>query len=436
MRAAPAPTALAALTILWACGADVSGGASGAGVTVRDSAGVTIVENHDSAWTAETRWSIATEPDLVIGSVDGSVPGTDWGGRIDARAAGDRVVVSDGQSAELRLFGADGAYLRTLSRQGQGPNELRTVSQLAAFGDTAVAAWDPAGRKVVRFNLETGEAVSHATGEPPSDAGDDFPFRGMSPWVLHGWFADGTYLVANEVPGMGLPEGMHHLLRESHRMSASGQHLGLIGEFSNSEVWSDGGSSLPITFGARGSIAAYGDAVLQAYPAEEFVFNEYSFEGALQRSVRVDRALSPVTPELMTRMDEATELSNAALVRNMPDAAAESFRERMERMAAQRPSAELVPPFSDLHGAKDGTVWATLYDPDQNIELATASAEGRPPRASTSWAVFDGEGRWLGTLRAPPGLQVTDITTDYILGFRRNELDVSFIERYPLLKPQ
>ena len=59
-----------ALVGITACGAEgdgePGGAASASDVTVRDSAGIRIVENHDSAWTGETRWRLADEPDFVL----------------------------------------------------------------------------------------------------------------------------------------------------------------------------------------------------------------------------------------------------------------------------------------------------------------------------------------------------------------------------------
>jgi hypothetical protein len=46
-------------------------GQSDGDVVVRDSAGITIVENHAAAWTDGNTWILAAEPLLSVGVLDG-----------------------------------------------------------------------------------------------------------------------------------------------------------------------------------------------------------------------------------------------------------------------------------------------------------------------------------------------------------------------------
>lgn len=51
------------------------------------------------------------------------------------------------------------------------------------------------------------------------------------------------------------------------------------------------------------------------------------------------------------------------------------------------------------------------------------------------WDVFDPEGRWLGGIAMPVGLEVTEIGEDYILGIWKDDLDVAYVRMYELIKP-
>ena len=47
-------------------------------------------------------------------------------------------------------------------------------------------------------------------------------------------------------------------------------------------------------------------------------------------------------------------------------------------------------------------------------------------------AVFRSTGRWPGRVRLPPRFQLLDVGRDYMLGIRRDSLDVQFVELYSL----
>ena len=63
-----------------------------------------------------------------------------------ADAAG-AIYVADVQANEIRVFGADGAHLRTIGRSGDGPGEFNALYALAWIGDT-LAAFDPRNGRI------------------------------------------------------------------------------------------------------------------------------------------------------------------------------------------------------------------------------------------------------------------------------------------------
>jgi hypothetical protein len=44
------------------------------------------------------------------------------------------------------------------------------------------------------------------------------------------------------------------------------------------------------------------------------------------------------------------------------------------------------------------------------------------------WEVFDPAGAWLGTLSTPARFSVLEIGRDYVLGVRRDDLDVEHVQ--------
>ena len=50
----------------------------------------------------------------------------------------------------------------------------------------------------------------------------------------------------------------------------------------------------------------------------------------------------------------------------------------------------------------------------------------------TQWLVFDPDGRVLGFVEAPRGLVIYQIGADYVLGSRVGDLEVEYVEVWPL----
>src|SRR5690606_18561286 len=150
-------SALAA-TALAACGGAPSS-AEWAG-TVRDSAGITIVENPVvGLWRPGEAWSVVEE--LRIGVAEGD-PEYQFGNitGIDADSDG-RIYVLDQQAQQVRIFDAQGTLLRTVGRGGSGPGEFSPAAGplFVVRGDTVLVA-DVMLQRMNRFLAGGDEAGS------------------------------------------------------------------------------------------------------------------------------------------------------------------------------------------------------------------------------------------------------------------------------------
>ncbi len=79
------------------------------------------------------------------------------------------------------------------------------------------------------------------------------------------------------------------------------------------------------------------------------------------------------------------------------------------------------PALDDLQVDSEGNVWASSYRVD--------------PARPAEWSVFDPSGRWLGQVETPPGLEIAEIGSDYIVGVWMDDLGVEFVRLYSLHKP-
>ncbi|MFH1763365.1 MAG: 6-bladed beta-propeller, partial [Gemmatimonadota bacterium] len=142
-------SASALLLLLTACSAG-SGTGEWAG-TVRDSAGILIVENPSKGvWPDGEGWTV--EEELRIGAFGGN-PDYQFGqvGTVAVSSRGE-ILVSDTQAQDVRVFSPEGAYLRTVGGPGSGPGELGPGASmlLIAPGDTLLVP-DPRNRRSNRY---------------------------------------------------------------------------------------------------------------------------------------------------------------------------------------------------------------------------------------------------------------------------------------------
>jgi hypothetical protein len=95
-------------------------------------------------------------PELRIGSLDGAEEST-FGNILDVRpAAGGGLIVYDQQVPAVRLFDAQGAFVRNISVKGGGPGEFGHLNGIASLPDGRLVLWDPAGS---RLNIHAADGV-------------------------------------------------------------------------------------------------------------------------------------------------------------------------------------------------------------------------------------------------------------------------------------
>ncbi len=133
------------------------------GLTVRDSAGVQIVDN---AGAGELSADILDHPKttLLIGREDG--PEYVRFFRITSVFGhADHIYVVDAGEQSLRVFDTKGEYVRTIGRAGEGPGEFGEPAFPFITGDTLVI-WDARLRRVTLFSL-AGEVLDVVSLKPP-----------------------------------------------------------------------------------------------------------------------------------------------------------------------------------------------------------------------------------------------------------------------------
>lgn len=309
---------LAGVCLLTACadssissGAPVAAGICGPvdpddGFTVRDSAGVRIVENLSPAWGDGDGLRVGVEPVALIGA-DESDP-DDFIGRLAGAVLMDdgRVVVADASTREVRVHAPDGSFLQRFGGQGGGPGEFsRSIALYRGLGDTLVVAHEAFlkyARMLVDGTYIDGGYVTAPPGEAP---------------VYHSLmqtFADGTLLIAERQLTSGSSEPETEVLRGTRSVwrldRATGQIDSITGLLANEGfvyVHSPGSSFAgSLTFGdlpfGRRLSYALGTAHLYTGEGSHFQIERYRSAGGLTGLFRICEEPQPVVQEEVTRL--------------------------------------------------------------------------------------------------------------------------------------
>lgn len=384
-----------------ACGA---GERTGARAVVRDSAGITIVENTTPLWRDGDAWSLTAEPTVQIGVMEGEAEYQLHRAVGATRLADGRIAVANSGTSEIRFYDPSGRFVSSAGRAGEGPGEFRNLGMFFRPGDSLVA-YDYQLRRLSIFDGK-GTFARSLVLETPSDRRPLFPL---------GVFGDGTLLVSSilifvqgEVkPGVARDTVLYL------RQDLGGALVDSIGRFPIDEylVRVTGGamSVSPLPFGIGAFTAIHGSGFFYG-TSDGYEIRRYASNGTLEMLIRRAVEPRPVTPADVDAYKE-----------RLLSAAAEQNRQAVERRLADTPFPETMPTFSGFRVDAAGNLWVEEYR--------------HPADDRSRWTIFDPDGQMLGTLEMPPLFNILEIGEDYVLGLATDEFDVEYVRLYGLIKP-
>jgi hypothetical protein len=369
----------------------------------RDSAGVTIVENdHRTPMWAndDDAWRLSETPPIQIGNVPGDLTQTLFHAYDSRRRADGSFVVAVSGIGEVRLYDANGAYVETWNRVGDGPGEftapwgiypLAGDSLLIVDADRDAAVFDAQGfiSRTLRIQPPDGDAI---------DAGDPI-----------GQFADGTLVYRAPLPVDSTAPGVKRTRVRLVQYDPAGRALGAIGEFDfqTVRVGEPGG----FVFGPSGRFAV-ADSTIWYGPGDRFEFREIARDGRVIRFLRLDKPLQEVTGPDMFGYKQA-------VLNMVPDGPAEDSA-RAELELAQ--FAEFFPAHGELLVDEAGNLWVQSW-------------RWYDVGAAMDWYVFDPAGRYLGDVSMHSRLEPHQIGADFLLGRISTDNGIEAIYLYGLIKP-
>ncbi len=395
-----------ALTLACAAGLiSCAGGEGGAGVTVRDSAGVQIVESRGSAGVGPSGWSLGAAPLLAIGVDEGAVEYQFSQVEGALRLPDGRFAVSDGGSREIRFFDVDGRFLSSSGRRGDAPGEYQMIYAMGYGPGDSIWVFDYGNRRFTVLTDDGELARTLTLGTTLANV------------AAVGRSADGSFVVKELWSAGGAQGGAIQLglIRDPvavARFATAGGRPDTIGLVPGREIfaWTENGRAVMSTplFAHSVSAVVHGDAVFVGDQAT-FEIGVYSAAGALRRLIRLPDVDLRLTADDIAR---ATEDRLAGT----PEARRIMARRQLESMELP----ENQPAYGPLLVDADGNLWAGSY-----------AAYPKPP---ASWRVFAPDGRAIGSLRMPERFRPFQIGSDWVLGVGRDEFDVEYVHLYELIK--
>ena len=414
-------TLSSALVFAAACSGTAGGGA--AAPTVRDSAGITIVENTGTAWAAGNGWVVADSPMVSIGGLEGEV-NADMSGIVGVvRFADGRIAVANGVGPDIRFFDASGAYLQTAGRKGSGPGEYQAMAGFFPFGGDSLIVADMMTRRMTVLTPAGDMARTYALG---GSGGMQVGERSVSLAIPVGVFPDGTVLAMAQAFRVNQgPTGVYRDTAAYVTFGPDGATLDTVmrmpGIDMEQVVMNFQGREFtapsPVPLGRISMVAARAGWIAAARN-DRYEIELHDRAGGLKKLVRVLVDPTPVTEadQAAHRKEQLEALANAPGMAAVP----EPLKEQMRKRIAEAKYPATYPYVLDMRFDPDGTLWAA--------EVQRAGVTAR------KYALFDSAGTLLGRVVMPDRFTPFWVGRDAVAGVWKDEDDVEHVRVYGLRK--
>jgi hypothetical protein len=365
---------------------------------------------------------VEPEQELVIGELDGSDEYTF--GQIDGMAVAEdgTMYVLDRQALVVRVYSSDGDHIRTFSRSGEGPGELKQPSGILFLADGRLIVRDPGNARMNVYS-STGETLT--TWSIPGGFFTSAPI-----------FTDRDGNVYTDVIATRRPDGMWRtaLLRLNSDGAAVDTIYRPFQEYETPHLSAErvSGSNrsmsvndVPFWPQAVSTLNRNGEFV--GGIADRYTVANWRKDGTI---LRIERAAAPIPVD-----PGEAHTAKERITRNM---------RRLEdnwRWDGPEPPAT-KPPFKAVRVGDDDRFWIQISQPavrQPPDEDAEPDSEGRPPLDSwvepAVYEVFEPTGDYVATVRFPKRFRPMVLRGEFAWGVLRDEYDVEYVARLRVLPP-
>lgn len=380
---------------------------SGPDVTVTDSAGVMIVENHGPAPEDGGGWTLSPDPTLTIGTVEGDPEYQFYGISGVRRLSDGRIGVVNTGSQEVRFYGAGGEFLQAFGQRGGGPEEFENPVLAGVLGDTIIVV-DRAHHRLTFVHPDEGFVGLARV----SDEVGGF----LNP---SGAFSNGqtVYGGAFDMRKTGeLKNGMNRAGTFYRSSALDGSLVADFGdkdgaEFFIKDLEAEGRDSRPaLTPFAKTPQGTVSPNYFFFSAQDQYQVEAYDPSGKLVRLIRLE-----VEPIPVTTADGERHIESIVEQVGSPEQEA-GIRAQLGSL----PLPDVFPPHGRLIADGMDFLWVEDFQ--------------RPGHENRSWNIFDPEGALVGRVALPERFNPTEIGADYVLGLGWDEMNVEYVKMYGLAR--
>jgi hypothetical protein len=429
---------LFASMILTACASE--GGNSADAPTVSDSAGIRIIRNGAVGLIPQ---AVLDSPTLAlrIGTADGDSMLQFF--RPGAMAVDDSgfIYVADGGHYEVRVFDAEGRFVRRFGGRGSGPGEFQGLNALHVFGDTVVVL-DLRVWRLVTFNRH-GVALGTQTIRDSNGGRISIFARSDGGWLLtpprdspfdpHGverrdtvrlvWASSIAKAMERWSGSAGAEVPPDTTAQRYVLTLVSGRRYG-----NQTPLFL---SSITPLFEPAPTYAADGRGNVYYTDAASYVIDVYDTHGRHTRRITRAHSPIPITDEVIGRVASLTRAYWDTASLGGEGAAGKSNDEATLAL----PHVASLSPIGTMLASRNGSLWVERIDLHSD---PVARQWGRGPTVPepSKWDLFDPEGQFLGTVTFPPNFIPRVAGDRWMLGRLRDEMDIPYIARFALVTPE
>lgn len=383
-----------------------------AGVTIRDSADIEIVENHTPVWGGDSFWTVDPEPEFVLGGLGaaGDSAHLIWNVFKAVPLADGRIVMLTPEGDhKVLVFEPSGRLSASFGRRGRGPGEFQYPLHLQVLQGDTIVVWDymlgpvyyfdPEGKLLRERRIDLG-ALTTAT-----RTGNQRPGESVH-WPL----PDGSFLIEMDPSDWQPPEpGRIYRPPTGYMRIDSAYSAYSFGWWEGRERLSSGRENLPsnVPFPAQAWTVAGGDPPsVYITNGDRYEVHQFSMSGVLKRILR--RTVDPVA----FRDDEY----------EMWKATAQSLNPHRDWLRWERVMGALSrryhPAIRNFWMDSEGFLWIMDHW-NRQLEMI-------------EWSVYNAAGRWVGAIRMPSA-GIFWIGEDFILGGQVDfDTGLQTVKRYRL----
>jgi hypothetical protein len=346
-------------------------------------------------------WRLSADPVMTLG--EGTPQGLEFAGIAGVRLRKDgSVLVSSQKPIELRLYSSQGALIRKIAGEGDGPGEFRAPWVIAV--EDTIIVFDFIQRRLTF--LADGKVIPGPSMPVPSGQDPGYLLDRSS---CGAWIAQPLRRVSTMAgpPGKSFRDTISTLV-VAPTLDRILYHLGPFPGTAYLPLQGPMRGVTSVMFGPMTLVGAAG-GVVYAMDTETPEIRRWSCDGRALSSVILPIPERPVERELVERLRRRAASQSSPL----PGAALE------ERFAPANIPRHL-PRVRSLVAGPNGEIWAEQYDGDV--------------REPSTWWIIGTDGRINARIRMVPGFRLSSVLEDRVAGVFRDQDDVESVRVYRILK--